>query len=205
MTPAISNTGATRFLFGIFENAACAPLFHGAVVYGVKFVYDEGTNLPVGGTVTHIDVQTRSAAEVLTTHATYPDINTTVADLNAAFVGTDTPWYDATDVLPPSDLDESAPLDLSVELDSAQMDELVSGKKALHLSTGEFFSANELSGIFSTTNAKRTRKQRGKVRQRNPKNDIVVSLNATFENAATSNFSDLDIEALENELRVGAR
>ena len=64
--------------------------------------------------------------------------------------------------------------------------------------------ASLLSGIFSAENAKRTRKQRAKVRQKTCSNDVVVSLNATFENAATSNFNDLDIEALENELRIGA-
>ena len=144
MTPMISNTGETRFLFGTYTDVEHAPVFHGAVVYGANFTYDPETDLPMGGTVERIEVQTRSAVGVLTKHATYPDIDTAVADLNIAFADAQTPWFDATDVLPSSDLDNSAPLDLNVELDRSQMDDLISGKKALHLTTGEFFSANEL-------------------------------------------------------------
>ncbi|AKS46041.1 hypothetical protein SAMN05444287_1146 [Octadecabacter temperatus] len=203
MTPIISNAGETRFLFGTFADVDSAPVFQGAVVYGANLTYDAETGLPNGGTVDRIDVQTRSAAVVLKTHSTYPDIHITVADLNAAYADVDTPWYDATDVLATTDQTEDAPLDLNVELNAKQMDELVSGKKALYLTTGEFFSANELSGIFAAASRNNRPKQRAKAKQKNRKNDVVVSLNATFENAATSSLNDLDIEALENELRVG--
>ena len=211
MTPMISNTGETRFLFGTFVDADSAPVFRGAVIYGSDFTYDAKTTLPTGGTVERIAVQTRSAVAVavITTHATYPDINSPVADLNTAFADADTPWFDATDVLSSGVQDDSAPLDLYVVLDDAQMGELTSGKTELHLETGEFFSAHELSGIFASNNAKVTPKPPARGKKRNERNkartaDVLVMLNATFENAATSNFNDLDIEALENDLRVGA-
>ena len=204
MTPMISNTGDTRFLFGTFTDAGNTPVFHGAVVYGVGLTYGAGTNLPNGGTVDRIEVQTRTTAEVLTTHATYPDINSAVVDLNTAFMGATTPWYDATDVLALCAQDDDAPLDLNVTLHSKQMDELASGKLGLHLKTGEFFTANELSGIFAATTAKVTPKQSASVKQKNRKNAPLAQLNAVFENAAISNLSDLEIEALENDLRVGA-
>ena len=204
MTPTISNTGKTRFLFGTFADVDTAPVFQGAVVYGADLSYDPETNLPIGGTVERIAVQTRSAVDVLTTHATYPDINASVADLNAAFADALTPWFDATDVLPSADVDISAPLDLNVELDPAQMKELTSGQKELHLRTGEVLSAHELCGIFADDAVKSQQRHRARAKKRKARTANVHTLNATFENAATSNFNDLDIEALENELRVGA-
>ena len=208
MTPMISNTGETRFLFGTFSDADGEPVFHGAVVYGSDLTYDTDTNLPNGGTVERIEVQTRSAVAVLSTHATYPDINTAVADLNAAFADADTPWFDATDVLPKRELGDNAPLNLNVELSTTQMDELTSGKNALHLKTGEVLSAHELSSIFAVAPAKARQRKRARAQKRNAqrkaRNANVVALKATFENAATSDFNDLDIDALEIELRVGA-
>ncbi|SMX31171.1 hypothetical protein [Octadecabacter ascidiaceicola] len=208
MDTMISNTGKTRFLFGTFTNVDTAPVFHGAVVYGTDLRYDPETNLPIAGTVARIEVQSRSTTSVLTTHATYPDINTPVTDLNAAFADAQAPWFDATEVLPSVVIDDTAPLDLNVELDPAELEELVSGKNPLHLKTGEVFSAHELSGIFADDAAKSQKRQRARTKKRNARRKArttnVHVLNATFENAATSNFSDLDIEALENELRVGA-
>lgn len=203
MTPMISNTGETRFLFGIFVNAASVPVFHGAVIHGVNFIYNPMTRRPIGGTVTRIDVQTRSVDRVLNVHASFPDINTTVADLNADFENTLIPWYDATDILKTCDLNDSVPLDLNVELDSAQMAELVSGKQGLHLKTGEVLSAQEISGIFGVNRPKATRKKRAKAKRPQRANDPTVLLNAIYENASNSNFSDLDIDALEQELRIG--
>ncbi len=204
MTPIISNSDKTRFLFGTFADAGRAPVFHGAVIYGSGLTYDPETRLPIGGTIERIEVQTRNTGTVLMTHATYPDIHSTVADLNADFADALMPWYDASDFFALSNLDDNAPLDLNVELDSNQMEDLVSGKKALHLKTGEVLSAHELSGIFAATTGKVTPKKRRRAKRKFRKTDPTVRLDTTYENAANSNFNDLDIEALENDLRVGA-
>lgn len=92
--PTITNASESRFLFGNFSIAGDEAVFFGAVVFGSGLSFDTETGLPVGGMISNIELQTRSALEVLETHASYPDINASVHQLNNAFLNADAPWYD---------------------------------------------------------------------------------------------------------------
>lgn len=74
-------------------------IFQGAVVFGVGFSYDPTSGVPVKGTVDRIQVQTRSADQVIEIHDTLNNISTPVQTLNENYKDADATWYDATDIL----------------------------------------------------------------------------------------------------------
>ena len=200
----ISNTDDGRFLFGTFDVSGTVPVFKGAVVHGSGLTYDPDSKVPTGGTVERIDIQTRSADTVLETHATYDGLDLNVDALNADFNGADAPWYDPTqmfDAMPDGE-DPTGVLvlqDTPDVADSQAMSDFMAQGGDLILKTGEVLTAQELGEIF----ADQSDETPPNVPAQDFEADLIALLTCPYDETPSSDYSDLDVDALEHDLLFG--